>query len=67
MMKIFMIPCEKIVGLVNIKRREGRGIMEGLGIAFANNSSNGNISTLQNEIKGVGVGSLLLDSMRPRL
>jgi len=65
--RIFGIPGEKIIGLVNIKGREGKGIMKGLDIAFADNGTNGNISTLHNEIEGVGVGSLLLDCMRPRL
>jgi len=65
--RIFGIPCEKIIGLVNIKGREGKGIMEGLDVASADNSTNGNISTLCNEIEGVGVGSLLLDCMRSRL
>lgn len=61
------IPCEKVIGLVNIKGREGKGIMEGLDIALADNSTNGNISTLHNEIEGVGVGCFLLDSLRSRL
>ena len=65
--EIFIIPCEKIIGLVNIEGRERGGIMEGLDITFADNSTNRNISTLQNEVEGVGVGSLLLDSMRSRL
>ena len=64
---IFGIPCKKVIRLVDIKSGEWRGIMEGLDIAFANNSTNGNISTLHDEIEGVGVGSFLLDSMRSRL
>ena len=64
---MFRIPCEKVIGLVDIKGRERRGIMEGLDIAFANNSTNWDISTLHDEIEGVGVGSLLLDCMRSRL
>jgi hypothetical protein len=54
---IFGIPCEKIIGLVNIEGGESRGIMEGLDIAFADNGTNGNISTVHNEIEGIGVGS----------
>ena len=61
------IPCEKVIGLIDVKGREGRGIMEGLDITLANNSTNRNISTLHNEIEGVGVGSFLLDCMRSRL
>jgi len=64
--EIVGIPCKKIIGLVNIKGRESRGIMEGLDIAFADNSTNGNISTLHDKIEGIGVGSFLLDSMRSR-
>ena len=67
MAEIFGIPCEKIIGLMDVKSWESRGIMEGLDIAFADNSTNSNISTLHNEIEGVGVGSFLLDSMRSRL
>lgn len=66
-MEMFRIPCKKVIGLMNIENREGVGIMEGLDIAFADNSTNGNISTLHDEIEGVGVGSLLLDCMRSRL
>ena len=46
--EIFIIPCKKVVRLVNIKSRKGGGIMEGLDITLADNSTNGNISTLQN-------------------
>ena len=67
LVEIIEIPCKKIIGLMDIKGRESRGIVEGLDIAFANNSTNGNISTLHNEIEGIGVGSFLLDSMRSRL
>lgn len=67
MVKAFTIPCKKFVGLVDVKGRQRRGIVERLNIAFANNSTNGDISALQEEIEGVGVGCLLLDSMRPRL
>ena len=67
LVEIIEIPCKKIIGLMDIKGRESRGIVEGLDIAFANNSANGNISTLHNEIEGIGVGSFLLDSMRSRL
>jgi len=67
MVGIFGIPYEKIIGLVNIKGGESRGIMEGLNITFADNSTNVNISTLHNEIEGIGVGSFLLNSMRSRL
>ena len=52
---------------MDIEGREGRDIMEGLYIALANNSTNGDISALHDEIEGVGVSSLLLDSMRSRL
>jgi hypothetical protein len=65
--KIFGLPCKKVIGLVDIESGERRGIMERLDIAFADNGTNGNISTLHDEIEGVGVGSFLLDSMRPRL
>ena len=65
--KVIEIPCKKIIGLVNIKGRESRGIIEGLDIAFAENSTNGNVSTLHNKIEGIWVGSFLLDSMRSRL
>ena len=64
--EIIEIPCKKIIGLVNIKSRESRGTMEGLDIAFADNSTNGNISALHDKIEGIGVGSFLLDSMRSR-
>ena len=63
----FGIPCKKVIGLVYIKSGERRGIMEGLDIAFADNGTNWNISTLHDEIEGVGVGSFLLDSMGSRL
>lgn len=63
----FGIPCKKVIGLVDIESGEGRGIMEGLDIAFADDGTNWNISTLHDEIKGVGVCSFLLDSMRSRL
>jgi len=65
--KVVKIPCEKVIWLVNIKGREGRGIMVGLDIALADNSTNRNVGTLHNEIEGVGVGSLPLDCARPRL
>jgi hypothetical protein len=61
------IPCEKVIRLVDVEGGEGRGIMEVLNIAFADNSTNVDISTLHNKIEGVGVGSLLLDSVRSRL
>ena len=38
--------------------------MEGVNVAFADNSTNWNVSTLHNEIEGVGVSSFLLDCMR---
>ena len=61
---MFRIPCEEVIGLVDIKGREGRGIMKGVDVAFANNGTNGNVSTLHNKIEGVGVGSFLLDCVR---
>ena len=64
---IFGIPCEKIIGLVNIEGRERSGIMKGLDIAFADNSTNGNISAIHNEIEGVRVSSLSLNGVRSRL
>ena len=42
-------------------------MMEGLNIAFTGDGTNRNISTIQNQIKGVGVSSLFLDSMGSRL
>ena len=65
-MERFVIPCEEVIWLVDIEVREGGEIMEGLDIAFADNSTNGNISTLHNEIEGVGMSSFLLDSMGSR-
>ena len=59
-----IIPCKEVIGLIDIKGGEGGGIMEGMDVAFANNGTNGNISTLHNEIEGVRVGSFLLDCMR---
>jgi len=64
MVEISGIPCEEDIGLINIKGREGGGIMEGMDVAFADNGTNGDISTLHNKIEGIGVCSLLLDSMR---
>ena len=61
------IPCEKVIRLVNVEGRKGRSIMEGLDIAFADNSTNGDIGTIHNKIEGIGVSSLLLDGMRSRL
>lgn len=61
---VFSIPCEEVIRLIDIKGREGRGIMEGVDVAFANNSTNGNVNTLHNKIEGVGVGSFFLDCMR---
>jgi hypothetical protein len=63
---IFGIPCEKIIGLVNIEGGESRGIIEGLDIAFADNGTNWNIITVHKEIERIGVGSFPLDSMRSR-
>jgi len=61
---VFGIPCEEVIGLVDIKGGEGRGIMEGVNVAFANNGTNWNVSTLHNKIEGVGVGCFSLDCMR---
>jgi len=61
---MFTVPCEEVIGLVDIEGREGGGIVEGVDIAFADNGTNGNVSTLHHEIEGVGVSSLLLNRMR---
>jgi len=64
---IFGIPCEKVIGLVNIEGGERRGIVEGLDIAFADNGTNGNICTIHNEVEGVRMSSLFLNGVSSRL
>lgn len=65
--EMIWIPCKKVIWLMDIENRERGRIMEGLGVAFANNSTNGNISALHDEIEGVGMGSFFLDGVRSRL